>query len=130
VYVDERGGRVTSTFEATIFPDSIHPISGPFRRRGARAPTRDSTPGVQGSALLNLRSRDASLNTSTGYNLISVTYLDQDVGYYRALPSVPVNIDVYDTTPISLSAGGRSTLTLRRWTSSGLVRSPMTITTS
>jgi hypothetical protein len=49
VFVDENGGRMTSEFDASLFPERISPVAGPFREKPKYSPPSSAASGGEES---------------------------------------------------------------------------------
>jgi hypothetical protein len=80
LWIDRSGGRITSTFDTTLFPDSIVPQPGPFRRMVTRDVVRIPSASQLGSG-----------SPPTGSVTWHLQYWNSDTGAYTAAPYIQVS---------------------------------------
>jgi hypothetical protein len=92
LWIDQNGGRVTESFDPTLFPAGAVKSPGPLRVR--------KRSGANGETAANLNpSRSASVastSTGDGYEYWRMDYYDYGFNVYRPVASANVTVNYYD----------------------------------
>lgn len=120
--VDDRGGRVTPTFDPALLPDGVLPQPGPARPGRTRPPalppvqaaSRDPLAITTRAAPITGQTMDAqspgsrlgSVRRMNGSGLRQLVYHNPDINAWQPVPGVTVRWDVYDNQFGSVTGNG------------------------
>lgn len=101
VWVDKTGGRITESFDTSLFPAGAVKTPGPLRFLADLAPTGPPARGRGTAEEGGVTAQNTCMINGIFFcdAYLYAMYYDQDAGYYRGLPNAMVTTEYWDRDP-------------------------------